>query len=129
MSMLSQPKSQPLRWLYWRDEILQLLFWIEGEGFGQQLEVEALERFLGLDAEAARKHLELLEREGLLEPAEGGYRLSARGRMEGGRMFAEGFADLTQPAHGACGPECWCRSSEAEAVACEADRRAWAIPR
>ncbi len=130
MSLLSQPKSESLRLLYWRDEILQLLFWIEGEGFGQQVEVVMLERFLGLDAETARALLQHLSEEGLLDRSGlEGYQLSERGRGEAARIFSQEFAGLTQPAHGACGPECWCRTSTVEAVACEADRRSWAIPR
>lgn len=117
-----------MRTLYWRDEILQLLFWIEGEGFGERVEVSTLGRFLDLDAMDARSHLMQLQANGLLERDEsGGYRLSRRGRDEGGRIFATEFDDLTQPAHGACGPECWCRTSSAEAAACEAERRAWSM--
>ncbi|MBA2490050.1 MAG: hypothetical protein H0V36_12160 [Chloroflexi bacterium] len=128
MSLLSQPKSDHLRQLYWRDEILQLLFWIEGEGFGEQVETATLERFLELDKVAAAAHLERLSRDGLLEQDESGaYRLSLRGREEGGRIFATEFSDLTQPAHGACGRECWCRSSSVEAAACQEERRAWRL--
>jgi predicted transcriptional regulator of viral defense system len=128
MSVIGQPKSEGLRQLYWRDEILQLLFWIQGEGFGQRIEVETLERFLTLDAVSSTAHLERLAAQGLLERDDlGGYQLSDLGRSEGGRIFAAEFAHLTQPAHGACGPECWCRTSSAEAAACEEDRRSWAM--
>lgn len=128
MSVLSQPKSEQLRQLYWRDEILQLLFWIEGEGFGERVEIVTLERFLGLDAAGAERHLEQLARDGYLErDRSGGYRLSARGRDEGGRIFSAEYADLTQPGHGACGPECWCRTSSIEAEACHAEQQSWTM--
>lgn len=128
MSLLGEPKSEGLRQIYWRDEILQLLFWIQGEGFGRSVDVETLERFLGLDALASVVHLERLEGEGLLERyGPGAYGLSARGSGEAGRIFSAEFAHLTQPAHGACGTDCWCRSSSAEAAACEEDRRTWAL--
>lgn len=130
MSLVGQPKSHELRQLYWRDEILQLLFWIQGEGFGQSIDANALERYLGLDAAASTAHLERMESDDLLKgDGSGVYQLSERGRGEAGRLFSRDFADLTQPAHGACGPECWCRASTVEAVACEADRRSWAIRR
>lgn len=128
MSLVGQPKSEELRKLYWRDEILQLLFWIQGEGFGQQIEVATLERFLGLDAQASATHLGRLEAEGLLRCDELGVcELSERGRSEGARIFSEEFAHLTQAAHGACGPGCWCRTSSSEAAACDEDRRSWAM--
>ncbi len=128
MSLVGQPKSEELRELYWRDEILQLLFWIQGEGFGQRVEAATLERFLGLNAQSSATHLERLEAEGLLQHDEmGAYELSDRGRSEGGRIFSAEFAHLTQPAHGACGPGCWCRTSSIEAAACEEDRRSWAL--
>ncbi len=130
MSLVGQPKSHELRQLYWRDEILQLLFWIQGEGFGRSVDAKTLERFLGLDAAASTAHLERMKSADLLrQDRSGAYQLSERGRAEACRIFSQEFAHLTGPAHGACGPECWCRTSPVEAVACEADRRSWAIPR
>ena len=66
MEQLHEPKPDALRALYWRDEILQLMFWIHGEGFGDEVGVGGvgggaphraaqlptlLERFLGVDAQ------------------------------------------------------------------------------
>lgn len=130
MSLVDQPKSDGLRLLYWRDEILQLLFWIQGEGFGRSVDPQTLERFLGLDLAASSVHLERLTSDGLLErEGSGTYQLSERGRGEAGRIFSREFAHVTQPAHGACGPGCWCRASSLEAAACEEDRRSWAMSR
>lgn len=44
------------------------------------------------------------------------------GRAEGGRIFAEEFAEWLRPAHGSCGADCWCRSTPDEAEACLAQR-------
>lgn len=123
MVLSAQPKSDVLRRLYWRDELLQLLFWIEGEGFGSRLDAEVVDRFLGADGEIAVQHLDRLAAEGYLEgDVLDGYRLSAAGRDEGRRLFADEFADLTRPAHGACGVDCWCRQAPAEAAACQLAR-------
>ncbi|MDX1659597.1 MAG: hypothetical protein R3343_12310 [Nitriliruptorales bacterium] len=120
-----QPKSESLRKLYWRDEILQVLFWMEGEGFGDQADLKTLERFLGVEAEVIDRYLDVLVDEGYLDRIDTGeVALSDRGREDGGRIFAEEFADLTRPAHGECGPECWCHSSPEEAEACIEERLA-----
>ncbi|MBA2254754.1 MAG: hypothetical protein H0W07_06550 [Chloroflexi bacterium] len=123
MSELHEPKSDALRRLYWRDEILQLVFWIEGERLGTRVSVETLERFLGLDTNGAISHLERLVDDGYLEREwQSTYRLSARGRAEGGRIFAAEFADWLRPAHGSCGRDCWCQETRDEAEACLAER-------
>lgn len=122
MSQLHQPRSDALQRLYWRDEILQLLFWIEGEKLGTRVSVETLRRFLGLDPDGAIRHLERLVDDGYLVRWQATYRLSARGRAEGGRIFAEEFAEWLRPAHGSCGADCWCRFTPDEAEACLAQR-------
>lgn len=120
-----EPKSERLKALYWRDEILQVVFWIEGEGLGDEVDAAVLERFLGLGPGRARAYLErLVDEELLVLTASGEYRLSTRGREEGKRIFAEEFADVTRPAHGECGPECWCHQSPEEADACAEERTA-----
>lgn len=122
MSEPSEPKSPHLRAAYWREEILQVMFWIEGEGFGDAADVTTLERFLGLSAGTLGKYLDRMVEDGLLLNEEGQYSLSEDGRREGSRVFAEEFADLTRPAHGECGPDCWCHASLDEAEACATER-------
>jgi hypothetical protein len=52
------PKSAALRALYWRSEILQLLCWLRGEGLGDLVDADLLERFLGVDGGTAIGHLD-----------------------------------------------------------------------
>lgn len=119
MEKLHAPKSEALRALFWRDEILQVMFWIQGEGLGETVTPELLERFLGVDAEIGMRYLGRLVDEGLLqEVGDRSFELTGAGREHGGRVFAEEFADLTQPGHGECGPDCWCHASPEEAEAC-----------
>jgi len=123
MTLPSQPKSDVLRRMYWRDELLQLLFWVEGEGFGSNVDAETIDRFLGGESEIALLHLERLVAEGyLLAVGSGAYRLAERGRLEGRRLFAEEFASLSRPTHGECGSDCWCRQAPEEALTCLATR-------
>lgn len=121
----SQPKSELLRALYWREEILQVIYWIEGEGFGDEVDAGQLDRFLGLDANLGGGYLDRLVEDGYLRRVDADrYSLTDRGRAHGARSFADEFADLTRPAHGECGPDCWCHASVAEAEACAAERQA-----
>lgn len=123
MESLHEPKSDALRALFWRDEILQLMFWIQGEGFGDRIDPSLLERFLGVDAQVGIRYLDRLVGEKLLvSDAEGLYRLTDEGHRHGARVFAHEFADLTQPGHGECGADCWCHASSDEAEACLAGR-------
>lgn len=117
-----EPKSEALRALYWREEILQVMFWIEGEGFGDELTARMLERFLGVDAKVGIRYLDQLVADGYLTTDGNVYRLSEQGRRHGSRLFADEFAEFTAPSHGECGPTCWCRQSPDEAAACAAER-------
>lgn len=123
MDELHPPKSEALRALYWRSEILQVMFWLRGEGLGEVVDAALLERFLGVEAAVGVGYLDRLVSDGYLEPAAGGYVLSQSGLDEGRTEFALSFADLTRPTHGECSADCWCQSSLEEAVACAAQRR------
>lgn len=132
---LHAPKSEALRELYWRSEILQVMYWLRGEsrsvrresggrvdGFGEVVDAEMIERFLGVDADIGITYLDRLVTEGYLERADDGYRLSERGLEEGAEEFAAAFSDLTGPAHGECSADCWCHVSADEAEACAEER-------
>lgn len=109
-----------------RDEILQMMFWLRGEGFQETVEPADLLRFLpagpeGTSESTVRDDLQKLASDGLLEKGEGGrYRLTALGLREGGRRFDDEFADLrSHGGHGQCeDPDCFCRSDPERAVEC-----------
>lgn len=122
MDELHPPKSAALRALYWRSEILQVMFWLRGEGLGDVIDAALLERFLGVEASVGVSYLEQLSVDGYLVRAPGGYALSESGLAEGRTEFALSFSDLTRPAHGECSEDCWCHSSIEEAIACAAER-------
>jgi hypothetical protein len=116
------PKSESLRALYWRSEILQVMYWLRGEGFGDQVDAALLERFLGVDASVGVQYLDRLVVDGYLEMGDGRYQLSELGAQEGALEFAMSFDELTRPAHGECSADCWCHNSPEEAEACAAER-------
>lgn len=119
---LHPPKSGALRALFWRSEILQVMYWLRGEGLGDVVDAALLERFLGVDAQIGVGFLDRMVVEGYLEFARGGYVLSEIGLAEGATEFALSFSDLTRPAHGECSADCWCHNSVEEAIACAAER-------
>lgn len=122
MDELHPPKSEALRLLYWRSEILQVMFWLRGEGLGDVVDPPLLERFLGVEAYVGLGYLDRLVSDGYLERVDAGYVLSKVGLEEGKTEFALSFADLTRPAHGECSADCWCHNSVEEAIACAAER-------
>ncbi len=122
MDELHPPKSEALRSMYWRSEILQVMYWLRGEGLGEVVDASLLERFLGVDACVGVGYLDHMVLDGYLEPAPGGYVMSESGLAEGKTEFAFSFADLTRPTHGECSADCWCQSSVEEAIACAAER-------
>jgi hypothetical protein len=101
--------AEALDALYWRAEILQALYWMQGEGLAAEVAPVALAEFLVADPATVAGRLERLAADGYLEATGPRYRLSALGLVEGGRSFRDEFADYLRPAHAACGPGCWCR--------------------
>jgi hypothetical protein len=104
--------------LFWRDELLQIMIWFRGEGFGKEVTAADMRRFLTDDAPNLEPYLDNMVEDGFLSmPAPGRYRLTALGRREGARRFQDVFAELTKPAHGECSPGCVCQIEGPEACA------------
>lgn len=108
--------------MFWRSEILQVMYWLRGEGLGEVVDADLLERFLGVEADVGVGYLDRLVLDGYLNPAPGGFVMSEVGLQEGKTEFALSFADLTRPTHGECSADCWCQNSVEEAIACAAER-------
>jgi hydrogenase maturation protease len=101
-----------------RDELLQVMYWMRGEGLGEEVGAADVARLLpDTPLEVLADDLRRLCDAGLAVPAgEGRVRLSEAGTREGARRFAEEFADYTRPGHGACSdPECDCHTLGPEA--------------
>ncbi|CAN5833133.1 hypothetical protein BH23GEM9_BH23GEM9_30400 [soil metagenome] len=103
------------------DEILELLYWLEGEGFAGSSSLPAMTRFLDRPTDAVTAALAHLARVGSIAPDGTEYRLTATGRREAGRRFAETFAPLLGQGHGECNdPDCDCHNDPAGGAACHA---------
>lgn len=102
-----------------RDEILQVMYWMRGEGLAQAVGAEELGRFLDArDAGRLPDDLRALEAAGLLAPSgeTGRYTLSEEGSREAARRFADAFEGMTAQGHGACSdPLCDCHELGPEA--------------
>jgi hypothetical protein len=118
----SAPKSETLRALYWRSEILRVVYWLRGEGFGDLVDVPLILEFLGDGGEEGIPYIEPLVADGSLVRDGEWYALSDRGLQEGEVEFATAFSDLLHPSSGQCSPECWCQTSPIEAEACGRQR-------
>ena len=101
---------QPLDALYWRDEILQVMYWYKGEGFGERVSVRDLRTFLPADEELLASQMEAMVVDGYLARCDDTptprYTFTEYGAREGARRFADEFSDITMQGHGECGPDC-----------------------
>lgn len=109
----------PLDDLFWRDEILQIMYWLRGEGLSEAVAPSDLITFLHVSEDKVQEQLERLVEEGYARRVGDGqprYELTDWGVKEGGRCFADAFAGLTKQAHGACNnPNCACQTLGPEA--------------
>lgn len=106
------------------DELLELLYWFEGEDFGGVASLDGIVRFASIEKSIVERTLDRLIARGdvMLDEAGGGeYRLTEPGRREAARRFAAEFAPMLSQGHGECSdPDCDCHTSEAGAAECRA---------
>jgi hydrogenase maturation protease len=114
------PGPDALDSLRQRDEVLQIMFWLHGEGLGPDVAVPDILRFVD-DERALRTALGQLVEDGYLEALDRGatssrYRLTATGVHEGRRRFLDEFEPyLARHAHGECGSaDCDCHRGGTE---------------
>lgn len=99
-----------------RDELLQVMYWLRGEGIAKDVVASDLTRWMSLDTMEIHSILvglaeaKLVEAVPSIEPVHVRFRLTESGVKEGGRRFADEFADLTKPGHFECAdPHCECK--------------------
>lgn len=101
--------------LFWQDEILQVMFWMRGEGFGSKLAVSDLQKFLAAPESTLGVNLSELAKKKLVEfDLSNTYELTDAGAKEGGRRFADEFDGMLKQGHYECNdPDCDCNDPEA----------------
>lgn len=112
-------------YLFWRDEVLQVMYWMMGEGLGDVVAPDDLVSFLRAPARLISAVMERVAEERFLETARpGAYRLTELGKDAGKRSFALEFDGMLSQGHGDCDPDCWCHKSAARAAQCTTERLA-----
>jgi hypothetical protein len=99
-----------------RDEVLQVMYWLRGEGIAKDVVADDLTRWMSVDVMQIQSILVGLAEANLVEivleteVSTPRFRLTQSGVKEGGRRFADEFADLTKPGHFECAdPHCECK--------------------
>ena len=112
----ASPGADPVVALQQRDEILQIMFWLHGEGLGPDVSPADILRFVD-DSPTVHVTLRRLVEDGFAEPQldDGGaqrYRLTPFGMREGRRRFLDEFEPyLAKHGHGECGSaDCDCHT-------------------
>ena len=99
-----------LNYLFWKDEILQVMYWLYGEALSKKVAGKQLEGLLNCPLAVLKMHFNKLIDEGFLqhslEDETDYYELTDKGRKEAGRHFATAFDGLQKAGHGECGPDC-----------------------
>ena len=103
--------------IFWQDEILQVMFWMRGEGFGEQITVAQLKKFLDGSEEILAVNLsELAKKKLVTYDFSDTYQLTETGVKEGGRRFADEFDGMLQQGHFECNdPGCDCHDPNSDA--------------
>ena len=118
---MTEDGAAALEALYWRDEILQAMYWLQGEGLADAVDSARLAELLVAGEPVIAAELERLAGGGYLDALSGPsrqYRLTEIGRLEGGRTFRDEFDGLTRQAHGECGEDCWCNDPRRQGEPC-----------
>lgn len=104
--MKEQIEKSPLRALFWKDEILQVLYWMKGEGFGKEVTIQQVVPLLSSNQANLEWHMNKLAKDGFLTKQNGLFQLTEMGNKEAGRRFSDAFSGLQKAGHGECGPDC-----------------------
>jgi hypothetical protein len=100
--------------LFWQDEILQVMYWMLGEGLGNQASIADLCKFLDAPDELLESAVRQLSASSLLRVmTPGAYQLTEMGVIEGRRRFVDEFEGMLNQGHYECNdPDCDCHSVE-----------------
>lgn len=109
---MGEIEKSSLRALFWKDEILQILYWMNGEGLGSEVPIVQVLALLHTNEANLLYHVSKLIEEGVLESSSKDIDLSAKiqlaysSKKEAGRRFADAFQGYQKAGHGECGPDC-----------------------
>jgi len=109
---MAEIEKSSLRALFWKDEILQILYWMNGEGFGNEVPAIQVLSLLNTNEANLYYHIGKLVEDGVLQSSspeiDGSTKIQLATDMkkEAGRRFADAFQGYQKAGHGECGPDC-----------------------
>ncbi len=93
-----------------REEVLQICYWYQGEGFGNEFDSSTIKTFLNSDIYAIEEAFVELQEQKYLKHIKGfattTYKFSAKGKKEAGYLFNDNFSELQKAQHGECAAGC-----------------------
>lgn len=98
--------------LFWREEILQVLYWMEGEGLSTAVPCGRLLSLLNTTIDNLLLHLQKNIEAGYLKTdaevlsESSSVQLTPAGKKEAGGIFRNAFEGMQKAGHGECGPDC-----------------------
>lgn len=98
--------------LFWKEEILQILYWMEGEALAEAVPFNRLLALLNTNSDNLLSHLIKNEEAGFIIRKTndlnetGTVSLTAAGKKEAGLIFRNAFDGMQKAGHGECGPDC-----------------------
>lgn len=104
--------NEALDALFWKEEILQVLYWMDGEELAQEVPFDRLVILLNTSAEKLLQHIiknelaGIILRKNVTAKNDGTVSLTAAGKKEAGLIFRNAFEGMQKAGHGECGPDC-----------------------
>ena len=104
--------NEALDALFWKEEILQVLYWMDGEELAEEVLFDRLVILLNTSTEKLLEHILKNELAGLIVRKnvalnnEGTVSLTPIGKKEAGLIFRNAFEGMQKAGHGECGPDC-----------------------
>lgn len=118
-------RTSALDALYWHDEILQVMYWLLGEGFAASVTAADLRRFLDGDPATLAHYLNELAASDLVTRTDDAYALTEVGASEAQHRFVDEFRPLLgKTGHGECSDDCWCHDPDRAGEECPSHRHA-----
>jgi len=100
------PKPDALDRMIVREDVLQICYWYQGEGFGDTFTPKSMMPFLKNEGDIVVEVMAELAEEGALIEDGDAYRFSDNGKRKAGAMFYDSFTEFQQGAHGECTAGC-----------------------
>lgn len=109
--------------LFWRDEVLEAMYWMMGEGIEDAVESADLRGFLDAPSGVIDRTFDQLADSGHVARTDDGYVFTDRGDRAAAKRFADEFSDVQgfDASHNDCGPDCWCHDADHAEDPCPSD--------